>query len=46
VADHLANMGVEQHSPLAIFDQPPNAVKSILSQDRCVVSWTRMIRDY
>ena len=44
VADYLANLGVDQESSLAIFLQPPNGAKTILFQDCCGISWTRMVR--
>ena len=45
MADYLANMGVEQISPLAAFESPPNAIMSCLAQDCSGVSWTLVIRN-
>ena len=45
VADQLANLGVEQLSPLAIFERPPNAVLSHLAHDCNGPSWPHMIQN-
>jgi len=45
IADCLADLGVELHSPTSIFEFPPGFVKEILYEADCVVSRPHLVHE-